>query len=160
MLDGLRRYDRILAGAYSDRDGGVCPMLAAHRCGGRTDFRTFARSWDLFTGAAKRGRPATERELRTLEAQLTTSLMNEEHLRDVARSARADAEIAAKPRRPLTWLGPFRRWDRYRDTVERVSAELERVGVYDSSAEELRERTIGQVGASHHHHLGNYAARR
>jgi len=26
----------IIVGAYSDRDGGVCPMLAAHRNGGRT----------------------------------------------------------------------------------------------------------------------------
>ncbi len=38
-----RSNERIIVGAYVDRDGGVCPMLAAHRQGGRTDFLTFAR---------------------------------------------------------------------------------------------------------------------
>src|SRR4029453_17645245 len=52
MLEGLEQYD-IIAGAYSNRDGGVCPMLAAHRCGGRTDLRSFARAWDRFTGAGR-----------------------------------------------------------------------------------------------------------
>ena len=37
MLLGLGRYERILVGAYVDEEGGVCPMLAAHRCGGRTE---------------------------------------------------------------------------------------------------------------------------
>src|SRR5436189_258239 len=64
MLEGIRAND-IIVGAYSDRQGGVCPMLAAHRCGGRTSFVSFARSWDKFTGA-KRARRATARELRIL----------------------------------------------------------------------------------------------
>ena len=63
----------IIAGAYVTRDGGVCPMLAAHRNGGRTDFLAFAHAWDRFT-AAKRPRRASERELRTLEAYLQASL--------------------------------------------------------------------------------------
>ena len=29
-------------------------MLAAHRNGGRTNFGTFARAWDAFTGAKRR----------------------------------------------------------------------------------------------------------
>src|SRR2546429_6907555 len=66
MLQGLQRYDRIIVGAYTDRSGGVCPMLAAHRCGGRTDFLSFARAWDRFTGARGRARRATEREFRVL----------------------------------------------------------------------------------------------
>src|SRR4051812_50220516 len=37
MLAGIRSHE-IIVGAYSDRAGGVCPMLAAHRCGGRTSF--------------------------------------------------------------------------------------------------------------------------
>src|SRR5438309_8277380 len=85
MLEGLQRYD-IIAGAYSDRDGGVCPMLAAHRCGGRTDFRSFARAWDRFTGAGRRARKASEREVRTLIAQIEASIWREDELR---------AEIAA-----------------------------------------------------------------
>src|SRR5215212_9331898 len=60
MLEGVRRWP-IIVGAYTDRGGGVCPMLAAHRCGGRTDFLAFARAWDRYTHA-KRTRRATERE--------------------------------------------------------------------------------------------------
>src|SRR5262249_13770148 len=81
MLDGIKRYDRIIVGAYSDRSGGVCPMLAAHRGGGRTDFRTFARAWDRFTGAGRRARRATEREVRTLATQLEASLWDEQEMR-------------------------------------------------------------------------------
>ena len=81
MLAGLDRYDRIIVGAYSDRNGGVCPMLAAHRCGGRTDFRSFARAWDRFTGAGSRAREASEREVRTLRAQLEASIWREDELR-------------------------------------------------------------------------------
>ncbi len=72
MLDGIRSND-IIVGAYSDRMGGVCPMLAAHRCGGRTSFISFARSWDAFTGV-KRARRASERELAVLERHLVASL--------------------------------------------------------------------------------------
>jgi hypothetical protein len=75
MLEGVRAND-IIVGAYADRRGGVCPMLAAHRCGGRTDFISFARAWDRFA-RAKRARRATERELRALEAHLTASILAE-----------------------------------------------------------------------------------
>src|ERR671936_299224 len=34
MLEGIEA-NRIIVGAYTDRQGGVCPMLAAHRDGGR-----------------------------------------------------------------------------------------------------------------------------
>ncbi len=37
MLEGIRANE-IIVGAYTDRAGGVCPMLAAHRHGGRTSF--------------------------------------------------------------------------------------------------------------------------
>ena len=57
MLDGVQSSERIIVGAYVDGHGGVCPMLAAHRCGGRTDFLSFARSWDRFTRAGRRARP-------------------------------------------------------------------------------------------------------
>ena len=39
----------IIVGAYTDGRGGVCPMLAAHRNGGRTSFASFARAWDRYT---------------------------------------------------------------------------------------------------------------
>jgi len=72
MLAGIRSQE-ILVGAYSDRQGRVCPMLAAHRFGGRTSFVAFARAWDRFTGA-RRPRPATARELRVLESHLRASI--------------------------------------------------------------------------------------
>ena len=115
MLDGIRRYDRIIVGAYTDRTGGVCPMLAAHRCGGRTDFRSFARAWDGFTGAGRRARRATEREIRTLTAQLEASLYTEDERR--AAALQIDAPPASRPAYERAWLGPFRRWDGYRDAV-------------------------------------------
>ena len=121
MLEGIGRYDRIIVGAYTDRTGGVCPMLAAHRCGGRTDFRSFARAWDRFTGAGRRARSATEREVRTLTAQLEASVWAEDDLR--AQTLRTGTHVPARPRRPRhhsAWLGPFRRWDGYRDAVRQA----------------------------------------
>jgi hypothetical protein len=122
MLEGLERYE-IIAGAYSDRNGGVCPMLAAHRCGGRTDFRGFARSWDRFTGAG-RARRASERELRTLKAQLEQSVWNEDLTRHEL--TRLPDREAAEPERPApkapvageAWLIPARGWDEYRRVLE------------------------------------------
>jgi hypothetical protein len=121
MLEGLRRYDRIIVGAYTDRTGGVCPMLAAHRCGGRTDFRSFARAWDGFTGAGRRARSATERELRTLTAQLESSIWaNDEFRADTLRIDIPAPPQPGRPRRQSAWLGPFRRWDGYRDAVRQA----------------------------------------
>jgi hypothetical protein len=77
MLEGVRGQDRIIAGAYTDRNGGICPMLAAHRRGGRTSFPSFAKSWDRFTGAGRKVRQATRRELAILIAQLEASLLSE-----------------------------------------------------------------------------------
>jgi hypothetical protein len=120
MLQGLQRYDRIIVGAYSDRSGGVCPMLAAHRCGGRTDFRSFARAWDGFTGAGRRARSATDRELRTLTAQLEASILADDEFR--ADTLRIDIPAPAERdrARQRAWLGPFRRWDGYRDAVRQA----------------------------------------
>ncbi len=74
MLAGVRESDRVISGAYVDENGGVCPMLAAHRRGGRTDFLSFARSWDRFTRARGKARVATDRELAILVSQLQDSL--------------------------------------------------------------------------------------
>jgi hypothetical protein len=124
MLQGLQRYDRIIVGAYSDRSGGVCPMLAAHRCGGRTDFRSFARAWDRFTGAGRRARKASQRELMTLTTQIEASIWREDEMRAEvsalgtgagARTARAKPEPRRAP--GAAWLRPFRRWDGYREAV-------------------------------------------
>ncbi len=75
MLQGIRA-NRVIVGAYTDKRGGVCPMLAAHRNGGRTDFGTFAKAWDAFTGA-KRPRRASAREVRTLRGYLEVGLIRD-----------------------------------------------------------------------------------
>jgi hypothetical protein len=80
MLRGIRE-ERIIVGAYTDGSGGVCPMLAAHRRGGRTSQLEFARTWDRFTRAPRRGtRPAKDRELRILERHLRASIAAAEEL--------------------------------------------------------------------------------
>jgi hypothetical protein len=77
MLRGIRS-NRVIVGAYVDKRGGVCPMLAAHRNGGRTNFGTFARAWDAYTGAKRRKpRRASRREVRALEGYLEMSLVRD-----------------------------------------------------------------------------------
>lgn len=111
MLHGVLSND-IVVGAYTTRDGGVCPMLAAHRCGGRTSLISFAHTWDRFT-QAKRARRATERELRILVAHLEASLLAEglpeleevvvEHRAALERNAAEHGElrrIEAPPAKP------------------------------------------------------------
>ena len=92
MLAGVRANDRIIAGAYVDGEGGVCPMLAAHRAGGRTDLLAFARSWDRFTRSCRGSRAATDREVRILVAQLEDSLMS---------ATAVDLDVAIKEHREL-----------------------------------------------------------
>ena len=53
------------------------PRTAA---GARTDFLSFARTWDRFTRAGRDSRPATERELRILVTQLEDSLCERRRL--------------------------------------------------------------------------------
>jgi hypothetical protein len=73
MLRGIER-NRIIVGAYVDpSSGGVCPMLAAHRNGGRTSVAAFARAWDDYTNA-RRPRRATRREVNALRSMLEQSL--------------------------------------------------------------------------------------
>jgi hypothetical protein len=80
MLEGLEASERIIAGAYTDGSGGVCPMLAAHRSGGRTDFLSFAKAWDRFARTKGAARPATDREVRILLAHLRASLQEADGL--------------------------------------------------------------------------------
>ena len=127
LLAGVEA-NRIIVGAYTDRDGGVCPMLAAHRNGGRTSLASFARAWDRYTDAPRAPRPATERELNTLTAMLEASILLDETpaLEPVRRRPRRPtyerhraAELRDRP--GWAWLRPFRRLDEY----ERAVAELE-----------------------------------
>ena len=81
MLEGIRS-NPIITGAYTDPRG-ICPMLAAHRAGGRTSAISFARAWDRFAfrGARVTGpRRATARELLVLRSHLEASLLAEDAL--------------------------------------------------------------------------------
>lgn len=91
MLDGIRS-NPIIAGAYTDNEGGICPMLAAHRNGGRTTLLAFARSWDRFTDA-RRVRRASRRELRVLELLLTQSLELAAPVTDLGAAIAAHEEL-------------------------------------------------------------------
>jgi hypothetical protein len=112
MLQGVES-NRIIVGAYVDRNGGVCPMLAAHRNGGRTSLASFAHAWDRYTGVRRRARPATERELNTLRTMLEASIALDE-LPSVSEVAREAQKLRARR------LRVFRRFDEY----ERAVAEL------------------------------------
>jgi hypothetical protein len=87
MLRGIEA-NPIIVGAYTNSNG-ICPMLAAHRNGGRTDFITFAKAWDRFAFRGlrerrRKARPATERELRILKANLEASLLADDCQVDLA----------------------------------------------------------------------------
>jgi hypothetical protein len=149
MLRGIGS-NRIVVGAYVDRDsGGICPMLAAHRNGGRTSLASFARAWDRYTGA-KRPRLATRRELRTLRALLVSGLGSGDpaepgSIAEAAaqirseREARARREMSTRARtdtgehhrarelrhRPRwAWMRPARRYEEFRDLLAAAEEQL------------------------------------
>jgi hypothetical protein len=146
MLEGITRND-IIVGAYTHEDG-ICPMLAAHRAGGRTNFISFAKAWDRFafrSTAPGKARRATERELLILRTHLEASLLEDEapapelrqaiaeHRELVARSAaRAPARVRPGDRdrsrelrsRPgWSWMRVVRRYDDYQRVLARLESE-------------------------------------
>jgi hypothetical protein len=150
MLDGIGS-NQIIVGAYADNKGGVCPMLAAHRNGGRTNLASFAKAWDRYTGAFEGSRPATKREIRTLRAMLEASLWTEtpqqslgdavaDHrrtqldraVREEHAPGRVDVDVDAgdrdrtpelKKRPGWAWRRLFRSYDEFEQTVEAAQRE-------------------------------------
>ena len=96
MLVGLA-HNTVITGAFSG-SGGVCPMLAAHREGGRTTCVSFPEAWDKLTGVYGRNicRPATDYEVGILRAEIEASLVR--HPSDLA-EAIADHERMVESRR-------------------------------------------------------------
>src|SRR5436309_1277339 len=148
MLDGIDS-NPIIVGAYTDNEGGICPMLAAHRNGGRTSLASFARAWDADTGGWEGARAATKREVRTLRAMLEASLWTDGPQQDLAdavdehRSAQVgralreeheetpgaapvdpNREPELRKRPGWAWLRTFRRYDEYQAALH---SELERI---------------------------------
>jgi hypothetical protein len=133
MLDGVCASGRVIVGAYVDGHGGVCPMLAAHRRGGRTCFVSFAKSWDHFTHAvAGQPRPATVGELQTLVTLLEAS---------VAASHELDFDRAIAEHRKL------RRRRQRRTRALRDAAEPRGEIVARRLRRPRRERELSLVGA-------------
>jgi hypothetical protein len=147
MLEGIRT-NGIIVGAYTHPDG-ICPMLAAHRAGGRTNFISFAKAWDrfAFAGARRRiARRASERELLVLRSHLEASLLDDEgpapdlggaiaeHRtlvdRREAETARPETETARpgdpdrsrelRRRAGWSWLKVMRRYDEYERALRRL----------------------------------------
>lgn len=141
MLEGIKT-NRIIVGAYTDHRGGVCPMLAAHRCGGRTSLASFAKAWDRYTKAGPRARPATEREVRTLRTMLESSLSVDGYpqaslgaeVSRVKAARRDDAERAAKS----TSQGFIAQILRRGRTVEEATEAVEN----ETSSSEEREQLV------------------
>ena len=141
MLQGVRENE-IIVGAYTTRDGGVCPMLAAHRRGGRTNLASFARAWDRYTRARGRARSATDREVTTLRTMLEASILLDETpaLSGVERPRRRTGERhrarELKHQPGWAWMRPFRRLDEY----ERALSEL---AVARADELDLRHDAVG-----------------
>jgi hypothetical protein len=165
MLRGISGND-VAVGAYSDKSSGaICPMLAAHRNGGRTNLASFARAWDRFTGA-RRPRLATDREVRALTSYLELSLLRdeqgEESLAAIAHRIRAERSAAGTPttvrprdRRPTgdrhrarelrrtrfwSWLRPTRRYDVFADRLAAAEEELSEQRAADLASRPAQHR--------------------
>jgi hypothetical protein len=142
MLDGIRQNE-IIVGAYTD-DGGICPMLAAHRAGGRTSCISFAKAWDAFAFRGARRRPArraTPRELLVLTSHLELSLLDDDGIPsdlgaaiaahdELVRERPADDRRDDADRRPeleshagWAWLRVMRRYDEYERALAWVESE-------------------------------------
>jgi hypothetical protein len=167
MLDGLRSND-IIVGAYS-RDGGICPMLAAHRAGGRTNLISFAKAWDRFAlGGSRVTRPrrATVRELRVLITHLEASLLDEdapstelaaaiasheqlvarrgserrpEPERELPRPGDRDRSRELRSRPGWAWTRPVRSYNEYERALEWLEREGEAVQEREGDVVQERE---------------------
>jgi hypothetical protein len=163
MLRGVEA-NPIIVGAYVDKvSGGICPMLAAHRNGGRTNLASFARAWDRYT-AAKRPRLATRREVQMLRAILHSSLADDlagpgaGSIAEAAQRIRAERatlaarETAAKAAEPAdtgerhratelrnrlrwAWMRPAKRYDEFKDLVAAAEEQLSEARAADLAAE-------------------------
>ncbi len=76
MLVGLGN-NTVITGAFAGAKDGACPMMAAHREGGRTSCCTFPEAWDKFTGVHGRHiiREATPYEIQILCEEIEASLV-------------------------------------------------------------------------------------
>jgi hypothetical protein len=135
MLSGLGS-NTVITGAFTDGSG-VCPMLAAHREGGRTRCMSFPEAWDRFTGVHGRAitRQATQYEVLQLRMQLEESLVAPPSTSGFAEAIAAhNASIESRRERGRRESGGF---------VVDLSSAIEE---HRSSARERRGREATEVG--------------
>jgi hypothetical protein len=126
MLEGIASHE-IVVGAYTHGDG-ICPMLAAHRHGGRTTFVAFAHAWDrlAFRDArrrSRRARGATDRELLILRTQLEASLLADDGpAPDLALAIREHAGVRHVAARDVPEPRDYERALARLEALERVAA--------------------------------------
>jgi hypothetical protein len=142
MLHGINANE-IIVGAYTDGDG-ICPMLAAHRAGGRTSLISFAKAWDGFAFRGTRvrvARRATDRELLILRTHLEASLLSEDGpAPDLGAALVAHRELVAdRERRRSRTVGEAREQRAGRRDLPRRTEHAARPGDPDRSRE-LRAR--------------------
>jgi hypothetical protein len=152
MLEGIRA-NSIIVGAYTGPDG-ICPMLAAHRAGGRTDFISFAKAWDRFAlsgSRCRRARRATQRELLVLTTQLEASLLDDEApVSDLAAAITEHKALVASRSRPgdpdrapelrkrpgWAWMRVMRRYDEYERAMELLNEQKRRNASHEQAERE------------------------
>jgi hypothetical protein len=137
MLRGIAS-NRIIVGAYVDSaSGGICPMLAAHRNGGRTDVAEFARAWDAYTNP-RRPRRATRREVAKLRSLLERSLdidtsLDHLSISEIAAQIRAERRQRAGHVEPSQAIAP----PEPADTAIRVRRRAPKSDVLQATEREL-----------------------
>jgi hypothetical protein len=144
MLIGIES-NKIIIGAYADDRGGVCPMLAAHRCGGRTSFAAFARAWDDFTNAGRCPKPASTEQLLALRLMLEATLAENAEAQVPAPGVTGESPDTGERDRTgelshqhgWAWLRLFRRYDDYAEAVARLEDEGR-----ECPADDTCERTL------------------
>jgi|GEM_PF-904244 len=136
MLSGLGN-NTVITGAFSDGNGGACPMLAAHREGVRARCMSFPEAWDRFTGVHGRhiSRQATQDEVLHLRMQLEESLVARRDTNGFAEAiAEHEATVQARRQRQRHESGGLH--------VDFTSA----VEEHRSTARERRSREATEVG--------------
>ena len=97
MLHGLG-HNTVITGAFAASGQGACPMMVAHREGGRTSSCSFPEAWDKFTGVYGRAiiREATPYEVQILCEEIEASL---QPLPNVLSDAIAEHQAIVEARR-------------------------------------------------------------
>ena len=156
MLHGLGN-NTVITGAFAASGQGACPMMVAHREGGRTSCCTFPEAWDKFTGVYGRHivREATPYEVQILCEEIEASLVPLPKVDPLADAiAEHQAMVAARLREPEVVAQPVveqeqapapRRKRRLRITGGHIDLS-EAIDEHKSTARSRRSREADDLG--------------